>query len=86
MARKLSNPQQNLNSGSMPYVKPNWLKYEEAETDDFKNVIDKKIHQWLTDEKMRKFIRPITLFAPSHFENYLNEPEKPVTNYTWKPQ
>ena len=54
--------------------------------DDFKNVIDKKIHQWLTDEKMRKFIRPITLFAPSHFENYLNEPEKPVTNYTWKPQ
>lgn len=45
---------------------------------DFKTVIDKKANQWLSDEKMVKFLRPITLFSPEHFENYLNEPEKQI--------
>lgn len=41
--------------------------------DDFKKVIDKKYAQWKDDPKMSSFIRPSTLFAPSHFEDYLNE-------------
>ena len=41
---------------------------------DFMRVIDKKSKQWLgTDQQ--KYLRPITLFAPKKFENYLNEPE-----------
>jgi uncharacterized phage protein (TIGR02220 family) len=46
---------------------------------DFKAVHDKKIQQWIDDSKMRKYIRPETLYAASHFESYLNEPwpEKP---------
>lgn len=42
---------------------------------DFVTVIDKKIKDWLTDEKMYKFLRPSTLFNRTNFENYLNEPE-----------
>lgn len=41
--------------------------------EDFKRVIDTKAAQWLGDEKMSAFLRPETLFAPSHFESYLNE-------------
>lgn len=53
-----------------------------ATVDDFMTVIDFKCSQWLGDEKMSAFLRPETLFAPSHFESYLNEarrsePKKP---------
>ena len=41
--------------------------------DDFKAVIDKKYAQWHGDPKMSAYLRPETLFAPSHFESYLNE-------------
>jgi len=41
---------------------------------DFKHVIDTKTSQWLNDLKMRKFLRPSTLFRPGHFEDYVNEP------------
>jgi uncharacterized phage protein (TIGR02220 family) len=41
---------------------------------DFKRVIDKKCQQWLGTEQ-QKYLRPITLFQASKFENYLNEPE-----------
>ena len=41
--------------------------------DDFKSVIDKKVDQWGRDPKFSNYIQPSTLFAPSHFENYLNE-------------
>ena len=40
---------------------------------DFKHVIDTKTTQWLNDTKMRKYLRPSTLFRPGHFEDYLNE-------------
>ena len=40
--------------------------------EDFKTVIDKKTKQWLKDEKMNTFLRPITLFG-NKFESYLNE-------------
>lgn len=41
--------------------------------DDFKSVIDLKFSQWKDDPKMRRFLRPGTLFAPSKFESYVNE-------------
>ena len=40
--------------------------------DDFKKVIDVKVQQWLNDEKMKKYLRPATLFG-TKFESYLNE-------------
>lgn len=43
--------------------------------EDFRAVIDKKTKEWKGTE-MAAFIRPSTLFAPSHFEEYLNQPEK----------
>lgn len=39
---------------------------------DFKKVIDTKCAQWL-GTNMAMYIRPETLFTPTHFENYLNE-------------
>lgn len=41
---------------------------------DFKIVIDSKCRQWLGTEQ-EKYLRPITLFQASKFENYLNEPK-----------
>ena len=43
--------------------------------DDFKTVIDKKVKAWKDDPKMSAYLRPETLFRPSHFESYLNEIE-----------
>ena len=40
--------------------------------EDFKTVIDKKSKQWLNDEKMNSYLRPLTLFG-TKFESYLNE-------------
>ncbi|MFS0575080.1 conserved phage C-terminal domain-containing protein [Sporosarcina sp. 179-K 3D1 HS] len=41
--------------------------------DDFKSVIETKARQWSADPRMRHYLRPSTLFAPTNFENYLNE-------------
>lgn len=38
---------------------------------DFKVVIDKKTKEWLGTDR-QEYLRPITLFAKSKFENYLN--------------
>ena len=43
--------------------------------EDFKTVIDKKVKAWASDPKMSQYLRPETLFRPSHFESYLNEIE-----------
>lgn len=43
--------------------------------EDFKKVIDKKVKEWKNDSKMSAYLRPSTLFAPSHFDEYLNAPE-----------
>jgi uncharacterized phage protein (TIGR02220 family) len=40
---------------------------------DFITVIDKKVEDWLTDDKMNNYLRPSTLFNRTKFENYLNE-------------
>lgn len=41
--------------------------------DEFKKVIDNKCEEWLSDHKMKDFLRPSTLFAASHFDDYLNQ-------------
>ena len=41
--------------------------------EDFLIVIEKKCLEWGKDEKMKKYIRPVTLFG-SKFEQYLEEP------------
>jgi uncharacterized phage protein (TIGR02220 family) len=43
--------------------------------DDFKTVIDKKTATWMNDNKMNKYLRPLTLFG-TKFEDYLNEKVK----------
>ena len=56
--------------------------------DDFKKVIDKKVREWKGTEHAQ-YLRPSTLFAPSHFEEYLNAPEKgtaPTTGQNAKNQ
>ena len=40
--------------------------------DDFRLVVEHKVGEWLDDPKMRKFLRPETLFGPK-FEGYLND-------------
>ena len=40
--------------------------------EDFKTVIDKKFDKWNNDVKMKKFLRPETLFS-TKFDRYLNE-------------
>lgn len=46
--------------------------------EDFRRVIDTKYAEWVNDPDMCKYIRPQTLFRPSHFENYLNQRSAPV--------
>ena len=41
--------------------------------EDFYWLIDTKADEWKDDEKMSKFLRPNTLFAASHFDDYLNQ-------------
>lgn len=55
---------------------------------DFKTVIKKKYDAWHDNENMAKFIRPTTLFRPSHFEEYLNEKgaANEVSEAEWNPE
>lgn len=46
--------------------------------DNFKMVIEKKVIDWKNDDKMKKYLRPETLFG-NKFEGYLNEPLKKIT-------
>lgn len=45
---------------------------EGATLEDFKNVIDKKVFDWLKDKKMNIYLRPTTLFG-TKFDSYLNQ-------------
>lgn len=50
---------------------------------DFKLVIDKKVKDWKGTD-WEKYLRPITLFAKSKFENYLNSvnEQRRTSNFT----
>lgn len=41
--------------------------------EQFKVVIDSKVKEWGSDEKMAKHLRPDTLFCRKHFATYLDE-------------
>ena len=71
----------NLKTGSIfkpttkPYVQAIRSRLKEGYTvDDFKTVIDKKCREW-KGTKLEKYLTPKTLFAPSHFDTYLNSNE-----------
>lgn len=52
-------------------------RLEEGYTvEDFKTVIDNMTAEWSGDEKMSQYLRPSTLFAPTHFPEYLNRKPK----------
>lgn len=51
--------------------------------DDFIKVIDIKARDWLNDKKMRKYLRPETLFG-TKFEGYLNEESKKDEMTGWE--
>jgi uncharacterized phage protein (TIGR02220 family) len=42
--------------------------------EDCITVIDKKSDEWLDNPEMAQYLRPETLFRPSKFEGYLNQP------------
>lgn len=46
--------------------------------ENFKEVVDKKVLDWLNDKTMKKYLRPETLFG-TKFESYLNQPMKAIT-------
>jgi len=41
--------------------------------DEIRAVIVARIKKWGNDPKMKEFIRPSTIFAPTNFDKYLNE-------------
>ena len=59
-------------------IKARWN--EGFRLDDFIQVVDNKVNDWLRDEKMNQYLRPATLFS-NKFDGYLNETNKrKVTN------
>jgi uncharacterized phage protein (TIGR02220 family) len=46
--------------------------------DDCVLVIKDRKEKWGNDSKMCEYIRPSTLFAPSHFEEYLNSARRSI--------
>lgn len=58
-----------------PYIQAIRSRLKEGYTvNDFKTVIDKKCREW-QGTKLEKYLTPKTLFAPSHFDTYLNSNE-----------
>ena len=58
-----------------PYVQAIRSRLKDGYTvNDFKTVIDKKCREW-QGTKLEKYLTPKTLFAPSHFDTYLNSNE-----------
>jgi predicted phage replisome organizer/uncharacterized phage protein (TIGR02220 family) len=60
------------------FIKARWN--EGFTLEDFKQVINKKVTEWINDKEMCKYLRPETLFG-TKFESYLNQKEvKPNEN------
>ncbi|PER91145.1 hypothetical protein CN500_29405 [Bacillus cereus] len=69
--------------GHKKYIRARWN--EGYVIDDFKTVIDKKVEKWKDaigkdGKPLADFLRPSTLFAQKHFDNYLNETVKGGAN------
>ena len=50
-------------------------RHQEYTLRDVKRVIRVKAAEWLTDDKMRGFLRPRTLFGPENFAQYVGQPD-----------
>jgi uncharacterized phage protein (TIGR02220 family) len=48
---------------------------------EFKSVIDKKVIDWKGTD-WERYLRPMTLFSKTKFENYLNSTNEPDTKHT----
>lgn len=80
----------NLKTGSKfkpttkPYIQAIRSRLKEGYSiADFKTVIDKKCREW-KGTKLEKYLTPKTLFAPSHFDTYLNSNEMAAMTDTEK--
>lgn len=58
------------NMATKARIKARWK--EGYRLDDFKSVIDSRFNAWGSDERMSRYLRPLTLFGPK-FEGYLEE-------------
>lgn len=57
--------------GTKRLIKARWR--DGFRLEDFKRVIDIKTNEWIDDSKMKKYLRPETLFNKQKFEGYLNQ-------------
>lgn len=80
----------NLKTGSKfkpttkPYIQAIRSRLKEGYSiADFKTVIGKKCREW-KGTKLEKYLTPKTLFAPSHFDTYLNSNEMAAMTDTEK--
>ncbi|PEL57928.1 replication protein [Bacillus toyonensis] len=77
----------NFNHNAESHRKLIRARWNEGYTiENFKTVIDNKVSQWLgqfdrDNKPLDRYLRPSTLFALNHFDNYLNETvSKPQSN------
>ena len=56
---------------------------EPVTIDNLKAVIDIKSAQWKSDPRMKKYLRPKTLFSKEHFFDYLSETESGRQDDGW---
>jgi len=71
--QKINSNYRSKSTKTRELIKAKWE--EGFILEDFKTVHRKKVADWQTDNKMRPFLRPITLYGLK-FESYLNQPEK----------
>ncbi|OUB13243.1 replication protein [Bacillus thuringiensis serovar yunnanensis] len=79
--------EKNFNHKAESHRKLIRARWNEGYTvENFKTVIDNKVSQWLGEfdregKPLNQYLRPSTLFAQKHFDNYLNEMvSKPQSN------
>lgn len=62
-------------------IKARWN--EGFRENDFKKVIDTKVEEWSNNEKMKQYLRPVTLFS-NKFDEYLNQAPKKSKERDWE--
>ncbi|MDM8098690.1 conserved phage C-terminal domain-containing protein [Oceanobacillus oncorhynchi] len=67
---KINSKYKPSSSKTKSLIKKRWN--EGFRLDDFKKVIDVKANEWINNDKMRRYLRPETLFG-NKFEGYLNQ-------------
>lgn len=80
-ANKRFNPKTNANRKMIAAR----LK-EGYSSEDCYLVIDEQVANWLHDEHMRQYLRPMTLFRPANFESYLSNAQTKNERVYQEPQ